>query len=83
MDEEHDDAILPELWREDGGMIKPTIRYPYKTWNFGRWELGLDNDEEMLVCPDCKCRMIWRWYELAVGQKGLNFCPYCGARMGE
>ena len=63
-------------------MIKPKIKLGYKgPWDFGRWKLVKDNDDDMLQCPDCGCGIIWHWYEFAVGTKGVSFCPYCGADM--
>lgn len=45
------------------------------------WKITIDNDEPMLTCPDCECRMIKRWYDLAVGSRGYTYCPYCGKDM--
>lgn len=47
----------------------------------GRWIVTEDNGAEMLECPECKARVIWREYKFAIGTKGTHFCPYCGADM--
>lgn len=44
------------------------------------WEITKDNDEDMYTCQTCGSRMIKKFYDLAVGTEGLNFCPYCGKR---
>lgn len=48
-----------------------------------KWKITIDNDEPMLTCPECECRMIARWYTLAVGYRGYRYCPYCGKDMKE
>ncbi len=56
----------------------------YKTIkDFGRygWKITVDTDELMYTCPVCECRMQKRYYDLEVGTRGLNFCPYCGHDM--
>lgn len=45
------------------------------------WEITIDTGEPMLTCPKCGCRMIKKWYDLAVGSRGYNYCPYCGKDM--
>lgn len=57
-------------------MIKTRIKY--RNYNFGQWKHVIDNDSDMLECPSCGCRIRWEPYELAIGTKGLRFCPYCG-----
>lgn len=44
------------------------------------WKITKDNDEDMYTCRTCGCRMTKKFYDLAVGTEGLNFCPYCGQR---
>ena len=40
-----------------------------------------DNGTEMLRCNQCDARVIADHYSKAVGLKGYQFCPYCGAKM--
>ena len=47
----------------------------------GEWVHEVDTGTAMLKCPECECRVIEKWYRLAVGTKA-NKCPYCGAKMG-
>lgn len=47
----------------------------------GRWEKRIDNGIKMLECPECECRVIRIPYENAVGRKGFQFCPCCGAKL--
>lgn len=47
----------------------------------GEWKIQIDNGCEMNTCSVCGCRSIKQWYDSAVGTKGYNFCPYCGADM--
>lgn len=44
------------------------------------WIITKDNDEDMYTCQTCGSRMTKKYYDLAVGTEGLNFCPYCGKR---
>ena len=61
------------------GWIAPKIyRSGYVDKNINRWERRVDNDMEMLECPECKCRVFALHYIVAVGTRGFNFCPYCG-----
>lgn len=46
-----------------------------------RWQITIDNGLQMYTCPECECRMIKVNYDYAVGTKGYNYCPYCGADM--
>jgi len=46
-----------------------------------RWQITIDNGFKMYTCPECECRMIKNNYDYAVGLKGFNYCPYCGADM--
>lgn len=48
-----------------------------------KWIITIDNDELMYTCPKCECRMTKRFYDIAIGMRGLNFCPYCGEDMRE
>ena len=45
------------------------------------WVITIDNEEKMITCSGCECRMIKKNYDLAVGNRGYRFCPYCGKRM--
>ena len=45
------------------------------------WEIDIDNDIQMLRCESCGGRVIRKWYDLAVGNKGYKHCPYCGKEM--
>lgn len=45
------------------------------------WVITIDNEEKMITCSSCECRMIKKNYDLAVGNRGYRFCPYCGKRM--
>ena len=47
-----------------------------------RWVIETDNDCQMLKCEVCGCRIIRRWYDRAVGDRGYEYCPYCGKKMG-
>lgn len=46
-----------------------------------KWRIEEDTGSKMYACPYCKCRMIAKWYDLAVGKRGFSFCPYCGKSM--
>lgn len=46
-----------------------------------KWIIGTDTGFDMYECSSCECRMIKKWYDLAVGRKGYQYCPYCGSRM--
>lgn len=48
-----------------------------------QWLNSEDTGEKMYECSYCECRMIARWYDMAVGLYGFKYCPYCGARMDE
>lgn len=54
----------------DFGMEKPS-----------RWEVDIDNGSQMLRCESCDCRVTRKWYDLAVGDRGFQYCPYCGKKM--
>ena len=45
------------------------------------WAIDIDNDMQMLRCESCGGRVIRKWYDRAVGNKGFQYCPYCGKRM--
>ena len=45
------------------------------------WAVDIDNDMQMLRCESCGGRVIRKWYDRAVGNKGFQYCPYCGKRM--
>ena len=68
--------IFDKLTIETAPAVKPKRQQ-------GKWRITLDNDEEMYECSVCKCRMIKEPYDLAVGMRGYNYCPYCGAKMTE
>ena len=53
-----------------------------KAFNYGRWKHTVDNDEPVLACPDCGCRVFQKDYEKAIGLKGMRYCPYCGPSPG-
>ena len=53
----------------------------FDTANESRWAIDIDNDRQMLRCESCGGRVIRKWYDLAVGDKGFKFCPYCGKQM--
>ena len=57
------------------------MAWPDKEFKYGKWKKALDNDIEMLRCPDCECQVIRKHYERAIGEKGIRFCPYCGKDM--
>lgn len=46
-----------------------------------KWKFTIENCEQMYTCPICECRMTKRFFDRAVGTRGLNFCPYCGHDM--
>ena len=47
----------------------------------GSWISRIDNDEWMLECSVCGCRVQEEKYRTAVGQNATK-CPYCGAELG-
>ncbi len=47
----------------------------------GKWHQSYDSGSRMYECSACGGRMIADPYDLAVGEKGYGFCPYCGADM--
>ena len=47
-----------------------------------KWIIDIDNEMQMLRCSSCGCRVIRKWYDLAVGDHGFRHCPYCGKSMG-
>ena len=53
----------------------------YKTFPLGRWIHEVDNDHDMLRCPDCDGRVTAEFYLLAIGTYGIRYCPYCGKNM--
>ena len=46
----------------------------------GEWIPEKDTGETMLKCSECECRVIEKWYRMAVGTNA-DKCPYCGAYM--
>ena len=46
-----------------------------------KWIKESDNGTLMLRCSNCDCRVMLEHYERAVGLKGYDYCPYCGAKM--
>ena len=50
---------------------------------FGKWKKTVDNGTPMLECSACGCRVKRESFMDAVGEKGFNFCPYCGADLRE
>ena len=56
-----------------------TYRQPVKN----KWLKRIDNDCQMLECPECESRVLATDYSFAVGNKGYSFCPYCGADLRE
>ena len=58
-------------------------KYGYKVFDLGKWRISIDNDVEMLECPNCECRVFMEDYFKAIGQHGIRFCPYCGTNLQE
>lgn len=52
--------------------------YPYREPNPNTYVKAVDCGEQMLECPECKCRIIYNAFTYAVGSRGFSFCPYCG-----
>ena len=50
----------------------------YATYDLSGWIHEIDNEQDMLRCPDCRARVQMEFYLLAVGTSGTRFCPYCG-----
>ena len=50
----------------------------YVTYNLAGWIHEIDNETEMLRCPNCECRVTMETYLMAIGTAGVRFCPYCG-----
>ena len=44
-----------------------------------KWIIDTDTGTEMLRCESCGSRMIAEHYRKAVGLRGYDYCPYCGA----
>lgn len=55
--------------------------FDYHPREKGHWINTEDNDHPMYECSECGCRMFKKEYDIAVGTRGYNFCPYCGADM--
>lgn len=56
-----------------------TDYYPYQKPIPNKWIKRIDEDNDMLECPKCGCRVGAKAYSYAVGNNGYSFCPYCGA----
>lgn len=67
--------------RNFGNMADWKARDVQKALARTNWEITIDNEQDMYTCPKCECRMIADWYDLAVGTRGYNYCPYCGNDM--
>lgn len=65
---------------EIGGKMNQ-MTWPDKDFRYGKWEKAIDNSVEMLRCPECKCQVIRKSYESAIGLNGMHYCPYCGSNM--
>ena len=48
-----------------------------------KWIVDTDTGTEMLRCESCGSRMVAEYYRKAVGLRGYDYCPYCGADMRE
>ena len=47
--------------------------------NMSKWIIDTDTGTEMLRCETCGSRIIAEHYRKAVGLRGYDYCPYCGA----
>lgn len=66
------------LWHE-GGLVNQLCMFD--TEGESKWIIDIDNGMQLLRCEKCGGRVIRRWYDLAVGDQGFQFCPYCGKHM--
>lgn len=58
------------------------VKIGYKKWDTRDWIQGEELGDKTLACPDCGCRIILKYYDMACGTGALRFCPYCGKRRG-
>lgn len=58
------------------------VKIGYKKWDTRDWIQGEELGDKALACPDCGCRIILKYYDMACGTGALRFCPYCGKRRG-
>lgn len=63
------------------GAMEAFIESSEDTNHLGEWRIVKDNDEPMIECSICECRMIKASYDNAVGNRGYHYCPYCGSQM--
>lgn len=62
-------------------MTGQTSIFDYGVDKPSAWKTDIDNDMQMLRCESCGSRVIRLWYDLAVGDHGFRYCPYCGKEM--